>query len=456
MYVTPAYAMLSACAPVAEMATNNFKLASAITDMQAAMLFDNPILKGLSASYDVAARSIETFDRRPFDIKTTKIGNRRLLVQENIIANKPFMRAINFQVCGADGQPLERNVPKILLVAPMSGHFATLLRETVKELLPYADVTITDWKNARNIPVSAGRFDLGTYQQYLIDLMQQMGSQTHTIGVCQPTVPLLAAVSQMAATNKPNQPLSMTLMGGPIHPSANITQPVQLAKDNDMSFFEGVTGHVPWQHEGAFRRVYPGFMQLIGFMNMNLGRHINSIPKYFDHLTQGDESSAEKHRVFYDEFRAVMDMPAEFYLETIDKVFKREDLAHGRLILNNHLIDPGCIQNTSLMVIEGGRDDIAGTGQCAAAQGLCTGLADDMKFAHFEEDAGHYAIFSGSKFAGNIAPRIIGHLYKAAQRQGIEYTSQPNIITPDTWNTVQKQNYAATAQNDNNSRQLVA
>ena len=448
MFTTTAYSVQSLLTPATDLASFQFAWAAEIMKCQADFLrgtIFEPHMRQLSAFNEASAHALKTYDRRPFNIKTVRIGNgvsRLHEVREDIIADKPFMRAINFAVLDEKHNPIERDVPKVLLIAPMSGHFSTLLRGTVEALLPFADVTITDWKNARNVPPSAGEFDLGTYQQYLIEMMQFMGHDTHAVGVCQPTVPLLAAVAQMAEDNDDNQPLSMTLMGGPIHPSANITGPVKLAKDHSIYDFKRVTGFVPFPHDGALRRVYPGFLQLQGFMAMNLDRHYKSHRDYLNHLMGGDNDFVAKHRDFYDEYMAVMDMTAEFYLETIEKVFQREDLPHGTLELNGRLIDPSYITNTALMTIEGGLDDIAGKGQTVAAHALCSNLPEDMKFAHLEQQAGHYGIFNGSKFNQNIVPRMIGFMHDAAARRDMQYAASATAKPPESWSQVQKREYS--------------
>jgi poly(3-hydroxybutyrate) depolymerase len=250
----------------------------------------------------------------------------------------------------------------------------------------------------------------------------------------------MAAVAQMAEDDDPAQPLSMTLMGGPIHPSANITEPVQLAKDNNIGFFSNLTGHVPFPHNGIGRKVYPGFMQLYGFIMMNQERHNKSLRDYFDHLIAGDTDSATKHRAFYDEYLAVMDMPAEFYLETIQKGFIDEDLANGRLALGGRLIDPSKIKKTAVMTVEGGLDDIAAPGQTIAAHRLLTGLPENMKFAHYEPGAGHYGIFSGSKWRDNIAPYVNAFKHHVAAQAGIQYENPPSV-EPQPWRVVWQKDY---------------
>lgn len=445
MWVTTSlYAWNAAMQPWAKSLSDNFEMWSQIHGHAAQMFKGWPLgefYRHSSAAFHVAARGFKTYDRRPFDIESVEIDGTTYFVEEETVADKDFMRAIRFDLVDENGNKFERNAPETLMVAPMSGHFATLLRDTVKRSLTDGPVTITDWKNARNVPVSAGRFDLNTYKNYLIEMMQMMGRNTHVIGVCQPTVPLVAAVSQMAEDNDPAQPLSMTLMGGPLHPSANITEPVQLAKDNDMFFFRNLTGLVPTPYKGAGRAVYPGFMQLAGFIAMNEARHQQSVRDFFDHLIAGDEDSAEAHRKFYDEYLAVMDMPAEFYLETIEKGFINEDLANGRLELGGRIIDPSKITKTAVMTVEGGADDIAAPGQTIAVHRLLANLPANMKFAHFEPKAGHYGIFAGSKWRERIAPKINAFKHLIAAQNGIKYDTRPDC-EPQSWNDAWREHYA--------------
>lgn len=440
--VTNAYAAQTAFMAMANPYRKFFEDVASLADASA-KFWDGtvfaPPLRGVNALYDVTSRSLTSYKRRPFDIKNIVVSGKEYFVEEEIVDDKPFMRAIKFNLVDAQGNPIDRNALETLVIAPMSGHFATLLRGTIQRLLVDSEVTITDWKNARNIPVSEGRFDLNSYKDYLVASMQRMGRNTHVIGVCQPTVPLLAAVSQMAEDNDAAQPLSMTLIGGPIAPSANITQPVKLAKDKPLSFFKSMTGKVPMPYDGANRDVYPGFMQLMGFMNMNLSRHTDSHKSYFNHLTRGDGESAQKHREFYDEYMAVMDMPAEFYIETIDKVFQQEGLAHGTLELNGRFIDPGKISRTALMTVEGELDDIAGVGQTSAAHNLISNLPENLKFAHIEPGAGHYGVFNGRKWRENIAPQIIGMMHKVALENGISY-DDANYKLPTSWKKPQVDN----------------
>lgn len=439
MNITMAYAAITAASDMAAPHQKNLSFFAGQFETSAKFWANTPNelpLRRLHAIFDTTMRGLKTFDRRPFNIPNVVIGGKTYTVQEEVTSETAFMRAIKFYLVDLAGNKLERNVPKAMVVAPMSGHFATLLRGTVERLITDTDVTITDWKNARNIPVSAGRFDLNSYKNHLITLMQEMGRNTHAIGVCQPTVPLLAAIAQMAEDNDMAQPLSMTLIGGPIFPSANPTEPVNLSKKKDLQFFKDLTGDVPASFDGAGRTVYPGFMQLAGFISMNPTRHIDSHKEYFKHLTKGDEDSAQKHREFYDEYMAVMDMPAEFYVETIDKVFQSEALAYGKLVLDNRLIDLRKISQTALMTIEGELDDIAAKHQTSAAHMLTPQIPNNMKFAHLEKGAGHYGVFNGRRWRDNIAPRLIGMMHKVGMENGIQYDAA-HTLRPTSWQEAQ-------------------
>ena len=289
----------------------------------------------------------------------------------------------------------------------MSGHFATLLRDTVRAMLPDHDVYITDWRDAANVPLREGSFDLDDYIDYLMDFLAVVGPGAQALAVCQPSVPLLAAVSFLEAAGDPTSPRTMTLMGGPVDTRINPTTPNDLAKTHTLEWFERtVIQRVPAPNRGVMRRVYPGFLQLTGFMTMNLDRHVGAYMRLFHNLMKGDGDSADQHRAFYDEYRAVMDLTAEYYLQTVEKVFQEHQLAVGTFHHRDERINPGAITNCALMTVEGGKDDISGVGQTRAAHDLCRNLPDDMR-AHYEEaDVGHYGVFNGRRWRQNIAPRI--------------------------------------------------
>jgi poly(3-hydroxybutyrate) depolymerase len=293
------------------------------------------------------------------------------------------------------------------MVAPLSGHFATLLRGTVAAALPDHDVYLTDWLNARNVPLELGGFGLDDEIELIIDWIRRLGPEVHVMAVCQPSVPVLAAVSLMAAANDPCRPRSMVLMGGPIDPEANPTEVNRFAESHSLAWFENmVIDTVPARYPGAFRRVYPGFLQLAGFLSMNPDRHIDAHWRMFHQLADGDGDGAAASRAFYDEYSTVMDLPADFYLDTMDRVFHRHDLAHGRFRVRGDLADPGAIEATALMTVEGERDDICGPGQTEAAHNLCRHLAPAQKTHHLQRNVGHYGVFHGRSWRREIYPKV--------------------------------------------------
>ena len=295
----------------------------------------------------------------------------------------------------------------------MSGHYATLLRGTVEAMLPHGDVYITDWVDARSVPLTEGRFDLDDYIDYVVNILQFLGPDTHVIAVCQPSVPVLAAVSLMEARGDKMAPASMTLMGGPIDTRINPTAVNGMAVDKDIKWFErNVVMPVPFPHAGFMRAVYPGFLQLGGFVSMNLDRHIDAHKDFYSHMVKGDGDSAEKHREFYDEYLAVMDLTAEFYLQTVETVFIRHALPKGEMMHRNERVDPSKIRNTALLTVEGENDDISGVGQTEAAHTLCTSLPDSMRRHHVQPKVGHYGVFNGSRFRSEIAPMIVQFMHK--------------------------------------------
>jgi poly(3-hydroxybutyrate) depolymerase len=299
----------------------------------------------------------------------------------------------------------------LLVVAPLSGHFATLLRGTVETVLPDHDVYLTDWVNARNVPVQYGRFDLDDEIELLIKHIRLLGPACHVLAVCQPSVPVLAAVSLMAADDDPCQPASMVLMGGPIDPAANPTEVNRFALSHPLSWFEHVViTTVPARYPGAFRRVYPGFLQLAGFLSMNFDRHVEAHWRMFRHLVEGDGESAAATRAFYDEYTSVMDLPADFYLQTVDRVFQRRDLAHGKFRVRGERADPGAIEKTALLTVEGERDDICGVGQTEAAHRLCRNLPPAKQAHHLQRRVGHYGVFHGRRWRDEIYPKVAGFI----------------------------------------------
>lgn len=378
----------------------------------------NPISKTdfgrtMAAWSEVFERSTRRYAKPEFGIESTVVDGDEVAVTEAVVWEKPFCKLIHFE----RGLKKPRtDQPQILLVAPMSGHYATLLRGTVERFLPDAEVYITDWVDARNVPVSDGDFDLSDYIDYLIEMIEQLGPQTHVVGVCQPSVPVLAAVAVMEKDGNPNAPTSMTLMGGPIDTRRNPTAVNELAEEKDLSWFEdNVTMDVPFPNAGFGRRVYPGFLQLTGFMSMNLDRHVIAQKDFFMHMVRDDGDSAERHRDFYDEYLAVMDLTAEFYLQTIEVVFIEHALANGTLKHRGKLVDLSAIRNVALFTIEGENDDITGRGQTEAALDLCPNIPDSMKYHYEQPNVGHYGVFNGSRFRKECAPKMLSFMEDAAQ-----------------------------------------
>ncbi|HOV03585.1 MAG TPA: polyhydroxyalkanoate depolymerase, partial [Kaistiaceae bacterium] len=338
-------------------------------------------------------------------------------VDEKVVWSRPFCNLLHFEKASLDHT---RRDPKILMVAPMSGHYATLLRGTVEGMLPTHDVYITDWVDARIVPAAEGRFDLDDYIDYIIAMLHALGGDTHIMAVCQPSVPVLAAVAVMEGMGDRYAPLSMTLMGGPIDTRANPTAVNDLASKRDMSWFKGnVIMKVPLPHAGFMREVYPGFLQLSGFMGMNLDRHISAHHEFFNHLIEGDGDSAEKHRDFYDEYLAVMDLTAEFYLQTVETVFKTHALPKGEMMHRGALVDTTAVRNVALMTVEGEKDDITGIGQTEAAHHICSNIPDDMRVHYVQEGVGHYGVFNGSRFRKEIVPRVAAFIEAAEIRSGL-------------------------------------
>ncbi|MGQ0584300.1 MAG: polyhydroxyalkanoate depolymerase [Reyranella sp.] len=356
--------------------------------------------KSIAAGAEIVARLTQNYGKPEFGLKTTQIGNETVEVNEEILLRKPFCQLLHFH------RDTTRRDPKVLVVAPMSGHFATLLRGTVEALLPEHDVHITDWTDAREVPLTAGNFSLDDYIDYVIAFCRYLGPDVHVIAVCQPSVPVLAAAALMAEAKDPRQPRSLTLMGGPIDTRQSPTVPNDLAMRNSMMWFrQNVISTVPYGYPGAMRRVYPGFLQLTSFISMNLDRHVNAHMRQFEHLVKGDDDPADGHRAFYDEYLAVMDLSAEFYLQTIEVVFKEHLLPRGEWVSRDRKIDPSFIE-TALMTVEGELDDISGLGQTKAAHALTPNIPG-ARHVHWEQPrVGHYGIFNGRKWREQIMPRV--------------------------------------------------
>jgi poly(3-hydroxybutyrate) depolymerase len=364
-----------------------------------------PFGRHLAAACEVFENVTRRYGKPEFGLKTARVANIEVPVHEHIVAATPFCNLLHFE--RDTSKTGARYDPKVLLVAPMSGHYATLLRGTVKAMLPEHDVYITDWIDAREIPLAMGRFDLDDCIDHIIEFIRIIGPDTHVIAVCQPAVPVLAAVAHMANTDCPCQPASMTLMGGPIDTRRNPTGVNRLAETRSLNWFEhNVISPVPFPHAGFMRPVYPGFMQLTGFMTMNLERHMNAHVDLFNNLVKGDCDSVKSHQDFYEEYLAVMDLTAEFYLQTIKTVFQDHALPKGTMMHRGTLVDCSEIRDTALMTVEGERDDICGLGQTQAAHDLCTGIPEHMKVHYVQEGVGHFGVFNGTRWRTEIQPRI--------------------------------------------------
>ena len=352
----------------------------------------------VASALEVFAHAAAPRGKPQFGLHSTIVDGRKVVVEEEILLRKPFGQLKRFRREGiADG-------PKLLIVAPMSGHYATLLRGTVERMLPGHDVYITDWRDAKLVPLSEGSFDLEDYVDYLIEFLEAIGPGAHVLAVCQPSVPSFAAAALMSAGQHPCRPKTLTMMGGPIDTREAPTAVNTLATQRPHAWFQqNVIATVPFTYPGAGRKVYPGFLQLAGFMTMNLGDHLMSHFEMFKHLVQGDGESADRTKEFYDEYRSVCDMTAEFYLETVDLVFQRHALPKGEWIHRGERVDPGAIKDVALLAIEGERDDISGIGQTKAALTLATNLAEKDKKYLLAKGVGHYGIFNGSKWRERIA-----------------------------------------------------
>jgi len=365
----------------------------------APLLSDHPAMRNLTAVYELIARAGLTHTRPSFGISTVTVGNREVEVREEAAASTPFGTLLHFKKDIATAQP------RILLVAPLSGHFSTLLRATVQTMLPEHDVFITDWHNARDIPLTAGRFGVDEYTDQLIKFLEAMGPGAHVLAVCQPCVSVLAAVAVMAQAGNPAQPRSMTLMAGPIDTRVNPTKVNELAKKRSIDWFERtLTASVPLRYPGAFRRVYPGFVQLVAFMSMNVERHVKAHRELYENLANGELEKAAVTKAFYDEYFAVLDLTAEFYLETVRLIFQEHALPLGKLEWHGQRVDPTAIRKTMLLTVEGERDDICAVGQTVAAHDLCSKLRPYLKRHHMQAGVGHYGVFSGKRWENQIYP----------------------------------------------------
>jgi len=358
-------------------------------------------IRPLAATLEMVGRSKFRHKRPPYRIKTVFTGNREVPVHEEVVASTPFGSLLHFR------KESEAPQPKVLVVAPLSGHFATLLRGTVQTLLAEHDVYITDWHSARYIPPSAGTFGFDDYTEHLIRFMEVLGPNSHILAVCQPCVQTLAATAVMAEAGNPATPASMTLMAGPVDTRVNPTKVNELASSHSIEWFEqNLISAVPCGLKGAGRRVYPGFLQTTSFVMMNRERHEKAHRDMFFHLAKGEKEEAGVIKTFYDEYFAVLDLPAEFYLETVQKVFQEAQLAQGTLTFRGKRVDPKAIRRTALLTVEGERDDICAPGQTVAAHDLCSNLKPYMKRHHLQTGVGHYGVFSGKRWESQVYPNV--------------------------------------------------
>jgi poly(3-hydroxybutyrate) depolymerase len=413
--------------PFAEFASASAKL----YDHPLSPFAHTPLAQRVSASFDLLHRLAKEYEKPSFNITAATVNGIEVAVQEQVAVSKPFCRLLRFKRFTDNPLALQtmKSQPTVLVVAPLSGHHSTLLRDTVKSLLYDHKVYITDWTDARMVAVEMGPFHLDDYVAYVQEFIRRCGPQVHVVSVCQPTVPVLAAVSLMASRGEPT-PLTMTMMGGPIDARKSPTAVNNLALNKSYSWFENnVIFRVPQNFPGAGRRVYPGFLQHTGFVAMNPDRHLKSHYDYFLDLIRGDDSNADSHRQFYDEYNAVLDMPAEYYLDTIKTVFQDFALVHGTWIVNGELVRPQDITTTALLTIEGELDDISGAGQTRAAHDLCSGVPRERAF-HFDAvGAGHYGIFSGRRWREMVYPEVRGFISRFNSSAATPAVAPPEALT---------------------------
>ncbi len=383
--------------------------------------------RSVAATAELFERTTRRYGKPEFRLSETEVDGKKVAVTEDVVWERPFCSLIHFRRDLPKDRPCD---PKLLIVAPLSGHYATLLRGTVEAMLPHHEVFITDWADARMVPVSDGSFDLDDYIDYLIDIYHHLGTATHVMAVCQPSVPVLASVALLSEDGDPCVPNTMTLMGGPIDTRLAPTAVNQLAEARGIDWFRHNTiMSVPFPHPGFMRKVYPGFLQLSGFMAMNYERHATAHQEFYQHLVDGDGDgdSADKHRDFYDEYLAVMDLTAEFYLQTVDTVFVKHLLPNGLMTHRGRLVRTETIRHTALLTVEGERDDISGVGQTKAAHTLCSNLPYEMRQHYLAIGVGHYGVFNGSRYRSDIQPRIADFIRKhgGTSPDGLERASKP-------------------------------
>ncbi|WP_295757984.1 polyhydroxyalkanoate depolymerase [Undibacterium sp.] len=370
-------------------------------------LAHTPYAQRIAAGYELMFRLGKDYEKPQFEINSVTINGQDVAILESSVTDKAFCKLLHFKKDLPPKELSKLKQAKVLLVAPLSGHHSTLLRDTVRSLLPQHDVYVTDWIDARTVPLSEGPFHLDDYIAYVQEFIRQLGPDVHVIAVCQPTVPVLAAIALMATEKDPKLPKTMTMMGGPIDPRKSPTQVNNLATEKKFSWFENtVIYSVPGHFPGHGRKVYPGFLQHTGFVAMNPNHHAQSHWDFYQHLVQGDDESAEQHRKFYDEYNAVLDMPAEYYLETIKTVFQEFRLPMGTWEVAGKLVRPQDIKTVALFTVEGELDDISGPGQTQAAHDLCSGIPQKMKQDFVAPGCGHYGIFSGRRWREIICPKI--------------------------------------------------
>jgi len=362
---------------------------------------DLKVLRNLTAAYELITRAGLTHERPPYGIDSVRVGNREVAVREEAVDVTPFGTLLRFK------KDIDIAQPQVLVVAPLSGHFATLLRSLVRTMLPDHDVCITDWHNARNVGIDEGRFGFDDYVSHLIGWLEVLGNRAHVVAVCQPCVQVLTAAAVTAQTGNAAQPRSMTLMAGPIDTRINPTKVNELAMSKPIDWFEqNLIARVPMRYRGAGRRVYPGFVQLCAFMSMNIERHRKAHLDLYDNLAKGELEKAKTTKAFYDEYFAVLDLDAEFYLETVAWVFQEARLAKGELSYRGERVEPRAIRRTALLTVEGERDDICALGQTAAAHDLCPGIKPYMRRHHMQAGVGHYGVFSGKRWEEQVYPIV--------------------------------------------------
>ncbi len=376
------------------------------------------VARSAAAALDVFENATRRYPKPEWGVDMTAVNGAPVPVEIEPVLVKDFCTLLRFKrdpKSLAQARGSNAPDPKVLIVAPMSGHFATLLRGTVEAMMPGHDVYITDWADARNVPVSCGRFDLNDYVDYLIEFMREIGPNVHAMAVCQPGPALLAAASVMAEDGDECRPASMTIMGSPIDTRRSPTVPNIISQERSYEWFaQNMIYTVPAPYAGVMRRVYPGFVQLYSFLSMNSDRHLNAHYDYFQHLVEGDGDSADKHRQFYDEYLSVLDMTEEFYLQTIREIFQEHSLAEGKFMHHGRRVKPEAITDIALMTVEGENDDISGIGQTQAAHDLCTNIPQDMQLDHVQPKVGHYGVFNGSRWRNEIQPKVAEFIAMAA------------------------------------------